>query len=164
MNDLFAHARRHDPDTSKDAAKSVNVTKQERKVLSALRRHGPMTQEETAKKIGEALPAISPRFRPLLNKRRIAELLDIHGNVVTRKGDSGRQRKVYYFQPNPDLWLDKPPTYKTAADNIADLKNRAEEFRKLMTEILISQFSTQEEYAKVVNQIYNELFHGKETP
>ena len=69
MNDLFTHAaaraRSTDPQTSRDAAATVDVGRDESLVIEALTRHGPMTTAEVAKALGRPRENISARFRPL---------------------------------------------------------------------------------------------------
>lgn len=60
-----ATARRSDPETSHDAAASVDATELEDEVLCDLRRHGPATTVELAARMRRELVTISPRMKPL---------------------------------------------------------------------------------------------------
>lgn len=91
----LALARRTDPETSHQAAARVNVTKREQVVLDALDEYGPMTSEELAAATGTEIPAITPRFRPLANKGLIVEARNQDGEIITRRGASGRKRIVW---------------------------------------------------------------------
>lgn len=91
--DAPARARRTDPSTSKDAAASVNVTEMEAVVLRALAAH-PMTTHEIAAHTGVSLVTISPRIRPLVQKRLVREH-QIEGKTVKRAGESGRMSIVW---------------------------------------------------------------------
>ena len=88
-------ARRTDPETSHEAARKVDATKQERVVLDALKDYGDMTSEEVAAVTGTEIPAITPRFRPLATKGLIIEKRDSKGEMVKRKGKSTRRRIVW---------------------------------------------------------------------
>lgn len=83
--DLFSYvpARRTDPDTSRDAAKSINVTGLEQLVLEALADR-PMTSYELAEHLHLSLVTVSPRLRPLCDKGLVE--------------DSGERRR------NPSSW------------------------------------------------------------
>jgi len=93
MNDLplFAHvpARRSDPETSKEAARSVNTTMLEACVYGALKAHGPMTSFEVADILRLSLVTVSPRFAPLRDKGLIKDT----GRRKT--GESGRGRTIW---------------------------------------------------------------------
>jgi hypothetical protein len=58
--DEQAHARRTDPETSHEAAASVNVTAGQQVVLDALTQHGPCTDEEL---VGYMHLAANPAWR-----------------------------------------------------------------------------------------------------
>ncbi len=92
-------ARRTDPETSHEAARKVDATKQERVVLDALKDYGDMTSEEvaavTGPEISATLQSITPRFRPLATKGLIIEKRDSKGEIVKRKGKSTRRRIVW---------------------------------------------------------------------
>ena len=66
-DDLFsgAYARHGDPQTSRDAAVVVNVSKLQRIVIDCLRRNGARTCTEVAELTGIPLWSLSPRFKPL---------------------------------------------------------------------------------------------------
>lgn len=93
--DLFignpALARRSDPDTSKNAAASLNTTDLEKQVLEVIRGFGP--QGCIADEVIAAFPArsthtITPRFKPLLAKGFIEDTGE------RRKGSYGRSQRV----------------------------------------------------------------------
>ena len=83
--------RRDDPETSKDAAESVNATQLEAIVLSAILRSGErgMTSEEAAAAAGMELGSVTPRFSPLETKGLIFR------TERRRPGKSGRGRIVW---------------------------------------------------------------------
>ena len=93
MNDLplFAHvpARKSDPSTSHEAARSVNTTMLEACVYGALKAHGPMTSFEVADILRLSLVTVSPRFAPLRDKGLIKDT----GRRKT--GESGRGRTIW---------------------------------------------------------------------
>jgi DNA-binding MarR family transcriptional regulator len=60
-----AKARRSDPETSKEAAAKVNVTKRERQVLYYLRTRGPSTTKEIADCYLASRDSFSPRMKSL---------------------------------------------------------------------------------------------------
>ena len=67
-------ARHTDPDTSKEAAKSINVNPLEQLVVNYLYEHGASTTEEVCAGLSMEWKTISPRFRPLVNKGKIHEV------------------------------------------------------------------------------------------
>lgn len=73
--DLFAPARSRarDPQTSRDAAERVNVTKDEASIIQALMMFGPMTTAECATKLNRPRENISARFRPMERAGKISE-------------------------------------------------------------------------------------------
>ena len=67
-----ARARRHDPPTSKAAAKLFPATEFEALVLDALRSHPRgLTSHEAATILDRDLVSVSPRFRPMAEKNLI---------------------------------------------------------------------------------------------
>lgn len=68
---LDAPARRTDPETSREAAASVDAAGLEALVLRALHDLGPSTSREVAEHLGRDLVTVSPRFRPLERKGRV---------------------------------------------------------------------------------------------
>lgn len=60
-----AQARQSDPETSHDAAASVDATELEDEVLDELRRHGPGTTVDLAMRMRRSLVSVSPRMKPL---------------------------------------------------------------------------------------------------
>ena len=80
-----------DRDTSLKAAASVakGTAFLQRKCIEALRRHGPMTPDETAGKINVSILAVRPRFTELLHAGAIA-------NTGERRLNASRRwAKVY---------------------------------------------------------------------
>lgn len=71
--DPSAHARRRDPETSREAARSVDVQRREKAVVDALRVLGPSTSKGVAEYLRCDLAAISPRFAPLARKQLIRD-------------------------------------------------------------------------------------------
>lgn len=130
MTDLFEYgkSRTTDPETSKAAAKSVNATNLEKIVLDALEQHGPMTMEETASVMGKSINSLGPRFRPLLEKNMIYEVMEGDGKL-TRAGQSGRQRQVYAIQDRRELWRDRPSRKSPQQMRIEQLESALEEIR-----------------------------------
>lgn len=81
-----ALARNSDPDTSHQAARSVNVTKGQQKVYDHLKAIGPSTDERAYELAQERGVPISPSgYRSRRN-----ELVEIHGTVR----DTGRREKT----------------------------------------------------------------------
>lgn len=91
-------SRKDDPDTSHVAASRVNVSKLQRKVLTALAIR-PMTSEEAADHTGTALGSITPRMKPL----RDAGLIE--RTDVKRTGASNTPRYVERITPKGRLTL-----------------------------------------------------------
>lgn len=89
--DIFEYlaARKTDPQTSKDAARSVNTTALEAAVYGCLKAYGPQTINEVADVLRQSLVTISPRFAPLRDKGLIEDSGD------RRIGESGRCRIVW---------------------------------------------------------------------
>jgi predicted ArsR family transcriptional regulator len=85
-----AYARTLHPETSHAAARSVRPTDLEACVLRALRScKDGATSFELAELLGLSLVTVSPRLRPLVNKRLVRD------SGRTRRGDSGRPRIVW---------------------------------------------------------------------
>ena len=85
----YLQARRSDPETSKDAAKSVNTTALEAAVYGCLKAHGPRTSFEIADILRLSLVTVSPRLAPLRDKGLIKD------SGIRRIGQSGRSRIVW---------------------------------------------------------------------
>ena|SRR5689334_17434043 len=66
-----AYARRGDPDTSKEAAATVNSAALEALVVDALRSKPDSSIQDVVEITGERYRSISPRFAPLRRKRLI---------------------------------------------------------------------------------------------
>ena len=155
MSDLFNHAlsRNTDPRTSKAAAATVNVSRMEFLVLSALLLYGPMTQEETASHLNHPLPSISPRFKPLIGKRRIMRSRDHSGKLATRPGVSGRQRQIYEIQPDQALWqirADAPETKAALRQRIEELETAIAEVRELARSTMLANH---QDYTDIVDKV-----------
>lgn len=90
--------RTEDPDTSVDAANSVDATALEAEVLVAFRdsiwclNYG-FTSEEAANYLKMELGSVTPRFRPLEAKGYI------YRTAERRSGKSGRNRIVWKLVP-----------------------------------------------------------------
>jgi hypothetical protein len=70
----IARSRRSDPPTSKAAARSVNTSEIEWRVMFSLQKHpGGQTSHEVATYLHLPLVTISPRMRPLVNKNLIVD-------------------------------------------------------------------------------------------
>lgn len=92
MLDLFeyAAARATDPRTSHQAAASLPTSHLEEVVLGALKSHTEgLTSHELARITGLDLVTVSPRLRPLVNKRLVVD------SGEKRAGTSGRQSIVW---------------------------------------------------------------------
>lgn len=102
MNEKPGASRRIDPETSQDAAQSVDATWLENEVYKAIKRRGSQgaTWYELYVLTGIALASISPRFRPLRFKGYIEARYNSNG-VIKRAGPSGRRQIVWYAR-NPD--------------------------------------------------------------
>lgn len=87
--DLFTYARASDPETSLEAALSVDMKGLEARVLRCLKEHGPATSEEVSNRLGIALGSITPRFKRLF-ERGLAVRTE-----GRRPGASGKNRVVW---------------------------------------------------------------------
>jgi hypothetical protein len=96
MKKRGSYARRTDPVTSHDAAESVDVSRLERQVVDALR-NAPrgLTWDELHRVTRIDKASISPRLKPLRDKRLIDALAYPNGESVKRPGDSGRNQTVW---------------------------------------------------------------------
>ena len=79
---MTALARRHNPQTSHDAASKVDVTRSESIVIEALTQYGPMTTQEIAAKIGRPRENISSRLRPLERKQVVKDSGERRGGSI----------------------------------------------------------------------------------
>lgn len=86
-------ARNTDPETSHEAALNLDANLLERLVLETLLKHGPLTSEGVADLLKISLVSISPRFRPLVNKGKIAD------TGVRAKNKSGRSAILWRAIP-----------------------------------------------------------------
>ena len=86
--DFAALARRYDPQTSKDAANSVDVERLQGLVLDMLR-DCPSTTQELADFCKMPRDSISPRIRPLVDKGLVMD------SGLRRAGPSGRKAIVW---------------------------------------------------------------------
>lgn len=87
--------REGDPDTSMDAAQSVDASRLEALTVETIATQSPdkypvgMTSEEVAEVAGVALQSITPRFAPLQRKGILVN------SGLKRPGSSGRSRIVW---------------------------------------------------------------------
>lgn len=97
MDDLFdgiGAYRWNDPDTSIDAAESIDATRLEGIVLATLARNpNGLTSEEIADDNSIRLASITPRMAPLVRKQLVLRTDE------KRPGASGRDRYVYKLAP-----------------------------------------------------------------
>jgi len=101
MDDLFeAYARRTDPETSHAAAASLNeedVTRLENEVWLAIDACLlGANWDELGSITGIDKASISPRFKPLREKGRICWHYDEDGEIIKRRGKSGRNQIVWF--------------------------------------------------------------------
>lgn len=83
------HLHRGDPDTSVEAAESIDPTRLELMVLGAIRRLGPCISDEVREQFpGAAYSSITARYRALLDKGMIRD------TGQRRPGKSGRGQRV----------------------------------------------------------------------
>lgn len=87
-DNLFAYARRSDPATARDAAASVDVSKQQEMILHYLD-WKPGTTGEIAEYYDLPRDSISPRIRPLVDKGLVID------SGERRAGPSGRKAIVW---------------------------------------------------------------------
>jgi len=73
------------PDTSRDAARSVDAGRLRGMVLDTLRRTGPMTADEVADALGESVLSIRPRVTEL---KRFGAIFDTGKRRANRSGKS----------------------------------------------------------------------------
>jgi DNA-binding transcriptional regulator GbsR (MarR family) len=86
---MKALARNSDPETSHEAAASVNVTNLEAEVLAVLRANPlGLTVDELTKATGLEKVTVSPRMRPLCSKKLVKE----SGKAP---GRSGRRQTIW---------------------------------------------------------------------
>lgn len=93
QNSLFSHVpigsyRKHDPETSKAAARSTDATLLELAVLHGLAQRS-MSSHELAEALGMELVSVSPRLAPLVRKGKVRD------SGQRRKGPSGRNSIVW---------------------------------------------------------------------
>ena len=74
-DDLMAFARKTDPQTSKEAAKTVDVNKMEQLVLDVIKSfpNGCISQEVESALAQYRASSITPRYRPLMKKGLIVD-------------------------------------------------------------------------------------------
>ncbi len=85
----YALARNDDPDTSHEAAASINTTRIERIVLEAFwKSPGGLIAEEVALLTRLPLNTVTPRIAPLVRKGYIIP-------IGKRKSSSGRNQRVH---------------------------------------------------------------------
>ena len=93
-----AFARRGDPDSSKEAAVSVEAALPhlQQLVLDALKAMGTATCEEVSDRVELERVTISPRFKPMEKAGLIERVRDpITGKQQTRPGKSGRPGGIW---------------------------------------------------------------------
>lgn len=103
--DMFgAHARRSDPETSKQAAISMSeerVSRLEGLVVQALSELGPATAEEVCTWLEEDKQHMTPRFRPLEEKGLIER------SGLRRPNRSGRMAEMWRLTPKGVEYADR---------------------------------------------------------
>jgi DNA-directed RNA polymerase specialized sigma24 family protein len=82
-------ARRSDPETSRDAAKSIDSTRTKQAIVRALRSGGPMNRSEIAEATGIDEPEVWRR----LSELEAEAYIRLTGDA--RPGSSGRAQRVY---------------------------------------------------------------------
>jgi hypothetical protein len=89
-DDLMAFARKTDPQTSKEAAKTVDVNKMEQLVLDVIKSFpdGCISQDVESALAQYRASSITPRYRPLMKKGLIVDTGE------KRPGFSGRNQRV----------------------------------------------------------------------
>ena len=89
-DDLMAFARKTDPQTSKEAAKTVDVNKMEQLVLDVIKSfpNGCISQDVESALAQYRASSITPRYRPLMKKGLIVDTGE------KRPGFSGRNQRV----------------------------------------------------------------------
>lgn len=89
-NDLIAFARKTDPETSKEAAKTVDVTNLEQIVLDVIKRYpqGCISQDVESELDQYRSSSITPRYRQLIKKGLVID------TGKKRPGFSGRNQRV----------------------------------------------------------------------
>jgi hypothetical protein len=98
-------ARRHDPETSQEAAAKLNVTGLQRVVLWELRQApAGLTTAEVAVRANASIVSISPRTGPLVK----AGLIEDSGRTRIPKGKT-RHGKVWVITGAGLQWLSKNP-------------------------------------------------------
>jgi hypothetical protein len=100
QDDLFeAFARRTDPSTSHAAAKAVesDVARLEMIVFLAVKAAGSrgLIWDEAGEVTGLDKASISPRWKPLRKKKLIKALMNEEGEVIKRRGKSGKSQIVW---------------------------------------------------------------------
>lgn len=71
--DRKVYVRNTDPQTSRNAAQTVDLNALEQLTLDALREHGPMTTHEIAAKVGRERDSISPRMKKLVAAKLVRD-------------------------------------------------------------------------------------------
>lgn len=89
-DDLMAFARKTDPQTSKEAANTVDVNKMEQLVLDVIKSfpNGCISQDVESALAQYRASSITPRYRPLMKKGLIVDTGE------KRPGFSGRNQRV----------------------------------------------------------------------
>ncbi len=90
--DLFARARRNDPETSHEAAKSVSrITESQAHIMVALGNYGPMTDEELYRHLHITISESGCRSR----RKELVDLGKVLDTGETRFTKSGRRTIVW---------------------------------------------------------------------
>jgi len=97
--DLFTYPERpghKGGDTSREAAEKIapKVARLQTRVIAALNRHGPMTTDETAAKIGESVLAVRPRFSELSREGVIEKTGERRANESGMSANVWRTRQT----------------------------------------------------------------------
>jgi hypothetical protein len=93
-----AFARSTDPETSQQAARTVNVTYLEGKVVAAIKAldYAGATQDDVVKLTGLPSNSVTPRFKPLLDKGVVYA-------SGSRKGASGKSQRLLFLTPGVNV-------------------------------------------------------------
>lgn len=82
-------ARSTDPQTSHDAAVTINMAALEQTVFDAISAAGGLTTHELSERLSLSLVSVSPRMRPLCRKGKIMD------SGERRAGSNGRKSIVW---------------------------------------------------------------------
>ena len=82
QTELFAYARRSDPDTSHEATHRVDASAIEKRILSVLISEGNLNTKEMAELTGIHVNSISPRMKPLEEKGLVRRTDERRGHSI----------------------------------------------------------------------------------